>query len=382
MYIIFDGRHIKNKYSGLGRFTFSLLLELIKFDQFNKLDIIIENDVVLENNEIYNYILNLKKININFIKINAPLFNLLKAQKIVSYVNNANADLYFHPHFDLPLGIKIKCLFVVHDVFSQKTFFHEDENNSIFDLIYGFKKKRFLKNIIFNSIIKYNIKKENINCIAVSNATKNDLLNFVDSIYKHKIRVVYEAPFNNSILEEEKSEIYFDNNILNEKYLLYVGDRRPHKNLKRMIDIFQELNKIYKDLKFYIVGNNKIINFNYDKYLLKLNNNNIKVFSNISDILLDKFYSHCEIFFFLSKYEGFGLPLLEVSKYNKKIITSNKSSMSEIAPDSSLFLDPNINIINAISLIENYLRMNKDINNEHFLNQFSWTKAMKEIFYE
>jgi hypothetical protein len=56
--------------------------------------------------------------------------------------------------------------------------------------------------------------------------------------------------------------------------------------------------------------------------------------------------------------------------------------MSEIAPDSSLFLDPNINIINAISLIENYLRMNKDINNEHFLNQFSWTKAMKEIFYE
>lgn len=380
MYIIFDGRQIKNKYSGLARFTFSLLLKFIEFNQFDKLEILVEKNIDLDKNEIFKYILGLKIEKITLTDIDAPLFNLYKGYNITRYVNKKNPDLYFHPHFDLPFGIKAKSIFVVHDVLSKKTFYHENENNFLSDFFYAIKKKRFIKNFIFNNYIKYNLKNNNINCIAVSNATKLDLLEFIDVKYENKIKVVYEASFDNTLLKSEDSNV-FENKIFENRYILYVGDRRPHKNLKKMIDIFIELNKIDKNLFFYIVGSKEKIYFDYEFYINSLKNENILLFHNISDELLEIFYKKSEVFFFLSKHEGFGLPLLEAAKFNKKIITSNRSSMYEISPKTSLFLDPYIKEDIAAETISSYLKNDILIDNESYISNFSWELAMKEIFY-
>jgi len=380
MYIIFDGRHIINKYSGLGRFTFSLLLELINSNNYSKLDIIIQDKLKIEDNEILFYIKNLKNDKIKFIKIDAPLFNFIKGNNIAKYVNSKNPDLYFYPHFDIPFGIKAKSIFVVHDVFSKKTFFHEKDNSFIDDFIYSLKKKRYIKNVIFNNNVKFNLSKKNLSCIAVSNSTKKDMLEFIDPIYQDKIKVVYEASFENNILIDS-SQNFLDENLFKNKYLLYVGDRRPHKNLKHMIDIFNEISKKDKSLKFYIVGSQKLINFDYKKYVRQLNNKNIIEISNVSDTDLQNLYKFCTAFFFLSKHEGFGLPILEAAKYDKKIITSNKSSLIEIAPKNSLLLDPYIDIEIATKKILSYINKNIIIDNKDYLKNFSWKKAMKEIFY-
>jgi glycosyltransferase involved in cell wall biosynthesis len=83
----------------------------------------------------------------------------------------------------------------------------------------------------------------------------------------------------------------------------------------------------------------------------------------------------------LSKHEGFGLPLLEAAKFNKKIITSNRSSMYEISPKTSLFLDPYIKEDIAAETISSYLKNDIVIDNESYISNFSWELAMKEIFY-
>ena len=58
MYIVFDARHIKNKYSGLGRLTFTILFELIKFDKFDKLEILLDSSTDYKDNEIVGLISN------------------------------------------------------------------------------------------------------------------------------------------------------------------------------------------------------------------------------------------------------------------------------------------------------------------------------------
>ena len=87
-----------------------------------------------------------------------------------------------------------------------------------------------------------------------------------------------------------------------------------------------------------------------------------------------------EALFFLSKYEGFGLPIIEAAKQNKKIITSNISSCKEIAPDNSLLLDPAGDVRELASKCYDYLNKKIYINNEQYLKQFSWEKAVEQIF--
>jgi glycosyltransferase involved in cell wall biosynthesis len=382
MYIIYDARHIKNKYSGLGRLTFTILFELIKFNRFDKLEIILDKNIDYSSNEIIKSLSNHISNKIKYVYINAPLFNLIKNFNITKYVNKNKPDIYFYPHFDLPIGIKCNSIFMVHDVFSKKNFYHEYDTEIIKDFIYGLKKKRVLKNFIFKNIIKFNLKYKNINCVTISNATKSDLLEFIDHQFINKIRVVYLDFFRDLFLSNEALiENQEENIITKRKYLLYVGDRRPHKNLKKMIDIFNELSKENNDLYFYIVGNMEKIFFDYSKYIKALDNYKIIQINNVSDTFLEKLYLKCNAFFFLSKHEGFGLPLLEAARFNKKIITSNKSSLIEIAPNNSLFIDPEINIQEGRIKIFNYLKEDIIIDNTDYLSKFSWKRTMKEIFY-
>jgi len=342
---------------------------------------LLDSSTDYKDNEIVGLISNHISNKVKFIYIDAPLFNLIKNLKVTKYVNKNKPDIYFYPHFDLPLGINIRTIFMVHDVFSKKNFYHEHDKDRIKDFFYSLKKNRIIKNFVFTNIIKHNISKRNVKCITISNATRKDLLEFVNEKFSNKIKVVYLDSFDDLFLNNESSKDKEENIINRRQYLLYVGDRRPHKNLKKMIDIFNEISKENSDLYFYIVGNKEKIYFDYNHYIKEMNNDKIIQISSVSDRLLEKLYINCNAFFFLSKHEGFGLPLLEAARFNKKIITSNRSSLIEIAPDNSLFINPEININDAVKEIINYIKEDKIIDNSTYLSKFSWKKTMKEIFY-
>lgn len=84
--------------------------------------------------------------------------------------------------------------------------------------------------------------------------------------------------------------------------------------------------------------------------------------------------------FFLSQYEGFGLPIIEAAKHNKKIIVSNSSSCGEIAPDSALKVELSKIIEIKAEEIYKYLINQNGIDNTKYLANFSWDKSAKKIF--
>mgnify|MGYP003467543376 CR=1 FL=1 len=60
----------------------------------------------------------------------------------------------------------------------------------------------------------------------------------------------------------------------------------------------------------------------------------------VDESLLPGLYAGADLFMFPSLYEGFGLPILEAMSCGAPVITSNTSSMPEVAGDAALLVDP------------------------------------------
>ena len=359
--ILFDARHIENIYSGLGRYTFSVLEALAKMET-GGLEVILDSNVSYSENPLF---LKLSSyVNIKLKYIDAPLYKIKHHFVVSDYVNKSSCDVYFYPHFDSPIFIKNKkIIFVIHDLLPL----------IVEDYLVNFK---VLKKVYFKLICKINLIKKKTNCIAVSNSTKRDILDHISND-SEKIKVVYEDKFEISI--KSKSPNKYVNKITSLNFLFYIGDRRPHKNLMRMVKVFNILKNQYNyDGHLIIAGSEKNFNFDLESYVKE--NEHIKLIGKVSDEELDILYSKMQGLFFISKYEGFGLPILEAAKYNKPIITSNNSSCIEISPPSALFIDNKSSDESIAEKCIAYINDKTVINNTEYLKKFSWDKSVKEIF--
>ena len=364
MNILFDARHIEDIYSGLARYTYSLLNALIENENYSKLTIIFSESQCKTNNPLFKIIKGKLNNKTDTVFLDAPLFKFKHHYKISTYVNSSNCDLYFYPHFDLPLGIKKKSIFVVHDLLPLVV------DNYII-------KHKFLKQLYFRGMIRRNLKKKNTTCIAVSQSTKNDILTHIDKTKEQKIKVVYESSFDVSIGSDEKNQHI--SLFLDKKFLLYIGTRRPHKNLKKMIDAFEVLRTQFSyDGDFIIAGSTKNYDFDLDEYIK--NRDGVFAIGTVSDEELIALYKKMDALFFLTRYEGFGLPIIEAAELNQKIVTSNTSSCIEIAPPTALILDPDQDKTLIAELVCKYIADNTRINNSEYLNRFSWKKTAANIF--
>ena len=93
------------------------------------------------------------------------------------------------------------------------------------------------------------------------------------------------------------------------------------------------------------------------------------------------FYREAELLAYPSYYEGFGLPVLEAMTLGTPVVTSNTSSLPEVAGDSALLVNPHnsFEIAEAILAIINnsQLRQNLILKGKQRAKQFSWTKTAR-----
>jgi glycosyltransferase involved in cell wall biosynthesis len=120
-------------------------------------------------------------------------------------------------------------------------------------------------------------------------------------------------------------------------YLLYVGSRKPHKNLSRLLKAYS-LSGTSKDVRLVLSGEP-------DKQIseeikgLGLNGN--VVFVDLStDRDLSDVYRGALALVFPSLYEGFGLPPLEAMACGVPVLTSNVCSLPEVVGDAGILVDP------------------------------------------
>lgn len=209
--------------------------------------------------------------------------------------------------------------------------------------------------------------------IAVSEATKNDLIELFD-INPDEITVVYEAlPDELKILTSKTTWQQVQQKYgIKKPYYLMVGTLEPRKNYLRQIQAWHE-NKESYDL--IIVGKDGWEKIPNDPGIIRIKYATPEELAHL--------YAGAQLLLYCSLAEGFGLPILEALYHTCPVITSNCSSMKEIASGASL-----VKLVNPLSVEEiiaatREIFSKKDIMEDEFkdkeyFQKFSWEKAARD----
>lgn len=177
--------------------------------------------------------------------------------------------------------------------------------------------------------------------IAISQATKQDIMKYF-RIPEHKIEVIYGAlsPSITRVTDESTLQHIKQKYQLPNKFILFVGLISPRKNLERCIKAFANTHK-ETGHHFVVVGKKGWLYQSVFDLVDKLHLKDKIIFTDyVPDNELTAFYTLADTFIFPSLYEGFGLPILEAMTCGCPVITSNISSMPEVAGNAALLVNP------------------------------------------
>ncbi len=219
-----------------------------------------------------------------------------------------------------------------------------------------------------SSIASY-AKKRSINradlIIAISQSTKNDLINLLD-IDENKIIV---TPLGGDINSTNEKVLNIDY-----PYILYVGGRSGYKNFGLLIDVIRNSIFIRNNFKVICFGGGNFTDVeNYIMRKYNLANHFIHVSGD--DDLLSALYKSASCLCHTSLYEGFGFPPLEAITLGTRAVVYKSSSMPEVSGNFATYFDkPDTDALtNAITSAINLGKLDKnDLNWKKHIYKYSW----------
>ncbi len=361
MRIGIDARFYGPVGKGLGRYTQEVVDNIIKISG-------------AEGSTIFDYVIFLSpenydefitdSPNVKKVKLDISWYGLKEQILLPFYIWREHLDLMHFPHFNVPILTPVKFIVTIHDLIL--THFPTVRATTLSPLKYKFKNIAY-RLVIYNAIFR------SCRIIAVSNFTKDDLIQQF-KVRAGKISVTYEGVANlakgrDSLFfakldSQETLELYN----IPQKFLLYVGNAYPHKNLNFLLNIFSKLHKERPELCLVMVGKNDYFYSKIKDEASRLNlwqpnnSNNPVIFPGyVPDAQLEVLYQEASLYIFPSLYEGFGLPPLEAMARSCPVLSSDRSSLPEILGDAALYFDPenSSDVLNKIHLLleDNNLRV-------------------------
>lgn len=173
-------------------------------------------------------------------------------------------------------------------------------------------------------------------------ASRNDLIQFF-SVPPSKIRVIYlgvDERFFFRLSDNERRGVLRRYG-LKEGYVLFVGVLQPRKNLERLLYAFALLLPKVKCHPLVIVGK---LGWGVRRLIRLVNSlglrDCVKFVGYVPDEDLPALYQGAAVFVYPALWEGFGLPILEAMASGVPVLTSNTSSLREIAEGAAALVDP------------------------------------------
>jgi glycosyltransferase involved in cell wall biosynthesis len=367
MKVLYDYKIFSNqRYGGVSRYFYELIKNIFDIN-----DEKIEKIFLFQGFHLCDYDLSfLKNDKLNYFGIKRP--RIKKTNRIFRTINNIFFKYYIKKN-----NLELKNNVIYHPTYYNFYELRFIKKLRVVQTVYDMTYERFPK--LFNkAYIVINEKKISIDradhIICISNFTKQDLVE-ITNINPGKIDVIYLATNLNKIPKE-----LLVNVDKFKPYILYVGDRHSYKNFKIVLDCFIS-KKLYKDFNLVCFGGNNFM----PKEIEIINEHSYiknKIFQiSGNDNLLASFYRNAFSLIYPSKYEGFGLPVLEALSLGCPVICSNSSSLPEVAGEAALYFNPldEDGLLKNIEILNNKnIRKNVIINGFEQSKKFSWEKTAKE----
>jgi len=244
---------------------------------------------------------------------------------VANFLNKYKPDLFLSPDGYLSLNAKCKQLAVIHDI----SFKHYPNDVS------------YLVRKYYNYFFPKFARKAN-RIATVSHFSKEDIAESYQ-IERSKIDVVYNGcndtykPIAADIQSEVKKRYSKGCD-----YFLFVGSLHPRKNIARLFRAFDQFKEATgSDVKLIIVGKKYYWTTEIKNTHLNMKFKEDVVFTGrLSNEDLNSVLGAALALTYVPYFEGFGIPILEAMNCDTPVITSNVTSMPEVAADAAILVDP------------------------------------------
>jgi len=288
---------------------------------------------------------------------------------ITKALKKYKADVFISPDGWLSLSTNLKTLTVIHDL-----------NFEHFPQFLKFSHSVYFKYFFH----RFAQKADRI--VTVSQYSKNDISKLY-GITEDKIDVVYNGSHELYRPVDEKTKKRMKAEFTNNKpYFIFISTIHPRKNIANLFVAFDLFRKTYDtETKLVIVGqkqwwNGEIANA-YESMEFK---KEVIFTGRLAPEILNDLLASSLALTYVSFFEGFGIPIVEAFYAETAVITSNITSMPEIAGDAALLVDPySINAIaEAMHTLDtdNELRTSLIEKGKQRRLNFSWDKSAKELW--
>lgn len=249
-------------------------------------------------------------------------------------------DVFYSYCSSLPLFVKAKKVFTLHDVYSYTV-----------DSRFGLIRKAYLR-IMTSLYVRVSDK-----ILTVSENSEHDIVKYL-GVDRSKIIITSNFILRPKVEILEKMDFTDANGRLikvNAPYFLYVGSLHNGKNIKGLCESFNKFNEHNTNYSLVLVG--KILENEETYSNLLVSNPNIIYLGYQPREVVETLLCKCYATVLFSFYEGFGIPPLEGFYYSKPSIVSKTSSLPEVVGKAGVYVDPNSVSNMALGferLIENY----------------------------
>ncbi|MCH8546237.1 MAG: glycosyltransferase family 4 protein [Cryomorphaceae bacterium] len=237
-------------------------------------------------------------------------------------IDKHKPDVFLSPDGFLSLRSNIPQIAVIHDL----NFVHNPER--LPKLTGGYYRYFFAK-----------YAERSTRIATVSEYSKNDIAETYN-IPHDRIDVVYNGVSDRFFRMDEKPTIELTDH---QPYFLFVGSLNPRKNIIGMLTSFEIFkNKSLLPHKLLIVGDQMFKLQETKSFYQNMQHREDVIFAGRRDgDDLNKLYNGADALWFVSHFEGFGIPIIEAFKAGCPVITANNTSMPEVAGDAALICEAN-----------------------------------------
>lgn len=325
MRIGFDGKRAVQNFTGLGNYSRYIVDILCQFGP--------ENEFVLyapkkrENKRLDKLTKQYQQLQLSYPTTSSwkKLSSLWRVWGVTRQLEKEKIDIFHGLSNELPLNIhqsEVKSIVTIHDLIFLR---YPQYYHSIDRKIYTYKFRKACENAD--------------KIIAISECTKRDIIEFF-RIPADKIEVVYQGcdpSFIHPVAEEKKREVRAKYQ-LPDHYILNVGSIEERKNA---LSAVQALMMLPEQIHLVIVGRHteytdKVEHFIKENKLEE----RVHIISNVPFDDLPAFYQLAEIFVYPSRFEGFGIPIIEALYSGIPVVAATGSCLEEAGGPDSIYAHP------------------------------------------